>query len=83
MQSIFDLCVRILVGIAELTGFTYEQVNVILFVVLLPLAFIAITARTVWLERRLAEIGEARTLTLPGVQILFWMGVLITTFALL
>ncbi len=83
MESIFDLCVRILLGMAELTGLTYEQVNVVLFVILLPVGLIGLIARTVWLERRLAEIGEARRLTLPAVEIVFWTGVLITVLTLL
>lgn len=83
MESIFDLCVRILLGLVQLTGLTYEQVNVIIFVVLLPLGLIGLIARTVWLERRLVEMGEARRLTLPAVEILFWTGVLVTVLALL
>lgn len=83
MEFVFDLCVRILVGIAELTGLTYEQVNVLIFVVLLPLVLIGLVGRTVWLERRLAEMGEARTLTLPAAQVIFWAAVLITSVALL
>ena len=83
MEFVFDLCVRILVGIAELTGLTYEQVNVLIFVVLLPLILTGLVARTVWLERRLAEVGEARAVTLPAAQIIFWAGVLIASAALL
>lgn len=83
MESLFDLCVRILLGLAQLTGLTYEQVNVIIFVVLLPLGLIGLIARSVWLERRLVEMGEARRLTLPAVEILFWTGVLVTVLALL
>ena len=40
IDKIFDLCVKLLVKIAELTGTTYKTVNVIIFCVLVPLAFV-------------------------------------------
>lgn len=40
IDKIFDLCVKLLVKIAELTGMTYKTVNVIIFCVLGPAAFI-------------------------------------------
>lgn len=46
INDIFDFCVRLLYLIAEITGSTYEEINVIIFVFLLPtviaLLFIAI-----------------------------------------
>jgi len=82
MEFVFDLCVRILQGMAALTGLTYEQVNVIVFAILLPIALVGLIARTVWLERQLAADGRARRLTLPAVQVAFWSFVLITVVAL-
>lgn len=37
MQAIFDWCVDLLYRIAHLTGLTYEEINVILFVFVHPL----------------------------------------------
>jgi len=82
MDSIFDACVRILMGLASLTGLSYEAVNVIIFVVLLPVGLIGLIARTVWLERQLSAQGDARQLTLPAVQIVFWGTVLLFVLAL-
>lgn len=82
MDSIFDACVRILMGLASLTGLSYEAVNVLIFVILLPLGLIGLIARTVWLERQLSAQGEARQLTLPAVQIFFWSTVLLFILAL-
>lgn len=42
IDKIFDLCVKLLVKIAELTGMTYKTVNVIIFCVLGPAAFIVL-----------------------------------------
>ena len=83
MGSIFEFCVHLLMSLATLTGLTYEQVNVLIFVVLLPLGVFLLLARTVWLERRLHEMGEARKLTLPAVQVVFWATVLVLLVALL
>ena len=82
MDTIFNACVRILVGLGNLTGLSYEAVNVIIFVILLPLGLMGLVARTVWLERQLSAQGEARQLTLPAVQIVFWGTVLLFILAL-
>ena len=82
MDTIFNACVRILVGLGNLTGLSYETVNVIIFVILLPLGLIGLVARTVWLERQLSAHGEARQLTLPAVQIVFWGIVLLFIIAI-
>ena len=83
MEAIFDACVRLLMGLASLTGTTYEQVNVLIFVILLPLGLIGLIARTVWLENQLAERGDARRLTLPVIQVVFWTFVGLSVVALL
>lgn len=36
----YDLCVEILFEIAHLTGFTYREVNIILFCIVLPAIFV-------------------------------------------
>ena len=38
MDSIFGACVRLLMGLAQLTGLSYGQVNVV-YVILFPLAW--------------------------------------------
>jgi len=82
MNAIFDACVCILVGLANLTRLSYEAVNVLIFVILLPLCLVGLIARTVWLERQLNEEGRARRLTLPAVQVVFWGTVLLCILAL-
>jgi len=44
IDKIFDICVKLLVKIAELTGTTYKTVNVIIFCVIIPIAFIVLLA---------------------------------------
>lgn len=61
-------------------GLTYVQVNVVLFVILLPLVLIVLTARVLSLEKRLAAQGEVRRLTWPALQVT--VGLLIAWVAL-
>jgi hypothetical protein len=37
MSELFDLCVAILYGISDLTGLTYKEVNIWIFVIIHPL----------------------------------------------
>jgi hypothetical protein len=39
INKVFDLCVKILVKIADLTGMNYKTVNVIIFCVIGPIVF--------------------------------------------
>lgn len=40
MEKIFNMCVTFLEWIAEKTGLSYEAVNVIIFVIQIPMLFI-------------------------------------------
>ena len=37
MDYIFDLCVKILIELAGFTGFTYKEINVIIFCIIWPI----------------------------------------------
>ncbi len=39
MDKTFDICVEMLMWLANLTGFTYKEINIIIFVILEPLVF--------------------------------------------
>ena len=41
METLFNLCVAILQGIANATGLTYQQANIWIFVILHPLLTLA------------------------------------------
>jgi hypothetical protein len=45
MNTIFDWCVDLLYRISHLTGFSYKEINVILFVIVHPI----ITLLFIWL----------------------------------
>jgi len=39
MEKLFNLCVELLVWLAELTSTTYEEINVIIFIIVGPIIF--------------------------------------------
>jgi hypothetical protein len=56
MNKIFDLCVQLLLWVADLTGMTYEAVNVIFFVFIEPLLFLMLIVWIIVLKSRLNEL---------------------------
>ncbi len=44
IDAIFDLCVLLLVYLAELLGITYEAINVWIFVIIWPIITLALIA---------------------------------------
>lgn len=69
MDAIFRACVGLLQSLGNATGLSYEAVNVIIFVIVMPAVFLGLIARIDYLERRLAERGEARRLVGPFLTI--------------
>ena len=45
----FDWCVRLLYSVANVIGITYEEINVWLFVIILPLILLASLSLNIWL----------------------------------
>jgi len=45
----FDWCVRLLYSVANTIGITYEEINVWLFVIILPLMLLASISLNCWL----------------------------------
>jgi hypothetical protein len=58
MNKIFDLCVKLLEWLADLTGRTYEEINVIIFVVLEPIVFLMLIGYIVILRKRLSSANN-------------------------
>jgi hypothetical protein len=65
MDTIFRACVGLLQQLARVTGLSYQAVNVLIFVFAVPGLILGLLARIDYLERRLAEHGEARRLIGP------------------
>ena len=49
IDAVFDWCVRLLYEVAGMMGITYEEINVYLFVIIGPLAFLASLALNIFL----------------------------------
>lgn len=58
MDAIFDLCVRILVFLAERTGMTYQEINVWIFVILWPLGTSLLIAVILVQRRRIRALSS-------------------------
>ena len=55
IQSIFDGCVDLLNWMADLCGCTYEEVNVIIFCFIGPMAFLALLADNLHLRWKISR----------------------------
>lgn len=53
IDNIFMACVDLLNWMADLIGWTYEEINVIIFCVIWPLAFVALIADNVRLRAKI------------------------------
>lgn len=49
IDRIFDLCVELLVWLADKLGMTYKAINVWIFCVIVPLLLLVQTAAIIWL----------------------------------
>ena len=53
MDELFDICVDILYWIADLTGWTYKEANIWIFVIIHPLLTLGLLIRNSILKKRL------------------------------
>jgi hypothetical protein len=56
MNKIFDACVNLLVWLADQTGTTYEEINVIIFVVLEPIVVLLLIGYIVFLRKQVSKL---------------------------
>jgi hypothetical protein len=57
MNKIFDVCVKLLEWLADLTGTTYEEINVIIFVILEPIVFLFLIGYIIFLRKRISKFN--------------------------
>ncbi|MDG1737122.1 MAG: hypothetical protein P8L68_05150 [Paracoccaceae bacterium] len=58
IDYVFKLCVVLLVDAAEFLGISYEEINVWLFVVILPCILIYQTLRILYLKRKIRKAAD-------------------------
>lgn len=58
MNEIFNYCVKLLYWAASVTGITYEEINVILFVFLIPTIILALAVKLILLKRRVTVLEK-------------------------
>jgi hypothetical protein len=57
VDVIFDLCVVLLVFLAERLGMTYEAINVWFFVVIWPIFTLVLIAVVVWQQLKIRKLS--------------------------
>lgn len=55
MHELFDICVDIIYWIAGVTGWTYKEANIWIFVIIHPLLTLWLLIRTIILKKRLQK----------------------------
>jgi len=53
MNELFDICVSILHWIADVTGLTYKQANIWIFVIIHPIITLALFIIVVWQRKKI------------------------------
>jgi hypothetical protein len=56
IDTVFDLCVTLLVYLADLFGMTYKAINVWIFVVIWPVLTLALIGVVVWQRLRIKKL---------------------------
>lgn len=62
MDSVFDLCVHLLVVMAKALGMTYNEINIWIFVIIEPLVFIIMCFWICYLYRVIRNIKKSLVL---------------------
>jgi len=63
MDAVFDGCVEFLEWLAPLVGLTYKEINVWLFVILMPGLLLVLSAYCMYLRRRVRRLEARRIKT--------------------
>ena len=58
MHELFDICVDILYWIADLTGWTYKEANIWIFVIIHPLLTIFLFYYVIRLRKQIKELRK-------------------------
>ena len=53
MHELFDICVEILYWIADITGLTYKQANIWIFVIIHPIITMALFIIIAWQRKKI------------------------------
>jgi hypothetical protein len=53
MHELFDICVEVLYWIADITGLTYKEANIWIFVIIHPIVTVALFAIVIWQRNKI------------------------------
>ena len=60
MADLFDICVAILYWISDLTGLTYKEANIWIFVILHPLITVFLFFYVIRLRKKIKKISNSK-----------------------
>jgi len=55
---IFEICVAILIQLAAMTGFTYREINVIIFCIMMPILFVVMAYIIYRQHRKITQLSK-------------------------
>ena len=58
MNEVFDICVAILIWIADLFGVTYKEANIWIFVIIEPILFLAMLYIIIKQRRKIKNLNN-------------------------
>jgi len=56
MEELFDICVEIMKYLSAQTGWTYKEINIIIFVIIQPLVTLYFYFKCFYLQNRLRKL---------------------------
>ncbi|WP_306639953.1 hypothetical protein [Sanyastnella coralliicola] len=68
MNVAFDYCVELLEHWAVLTGTTYKEINIWIFVIIEPIVFVVMSLWIWWLLRRVKSLKKTTSLSTLGAD---------------
>lgn len=58
MEKLFDVCVEIMIYLSIETGFTYKEINIIIFVIVQPIVTLYYYFRCIFLKNKLRKLKK-------------------------
>lgn len=55
MEELFDICVEIMKEMSAITGYTYKEINIIIFVILQPLFTLGAVIMCLYLKNKIRK----------------------------
>ena len=58
MEKLFKMCVELLIWLANMTGTTYEEINVIIFIIIGPIIFSLVVLYSIFITYKYGRLKK-------------------------